>query len=112
MFSCNFNASANDTVSVRAEVGGRIGDFTDAKIILTTPPPPTTTTITATTPSPKGRLLCHNLLKYALNFEYVILLSPFLLNAHTRTHAHARTQMDACTHARMHACTLLSFRFS
>ena len=38
---CNFNASANDTVSVRAQVGGRIGDFTDAKIILTTPPPPT-----------------------------------------------------------------------
>ena len=108
---CNFNAFANDTVSVRAEVGGRIGDFTDAKIILTTPPPPPTTTTTtasassSTTPSPKGRLLCHNL-KYALNFEYVILLSPFLLNTHTHTHTHTRTHAHThrWTHAHTHAC--------
>ena len=65
---CNFNASAYDTVSVRAEVGGRNGDFKEEKIILITPPPTTKTTTTATalssstTPSHKGLLLCHNLL--------------------------------------------------
>ena len=60
---CNFNASANDNVSVRAEVGGRIGDFKDVKIIFITPPPPTAKTTTATTlssstaQSHKGSLL-------------------------------------------------------
>ena len=43
---CNFHASANDAVYVRAEVGGRSGDFTVALIILAipTPTPPTPTT--------------------------------------------------------------------
>ena len=67
---CNFNASANIIVYVRAEVGGRSGNFTEAVIILATPPPPppiTKTETTAPTPSVKttpsrGRLLCHNLL--------------------------------------------------
>ena len=72
---CNFHASANDAVYVRAEGGGRNGDFTVALIILAipTPPPPTTKT-TASTPSgsttpTSGRLLCHNLL---LEYAYII----------------------------------------
>ena len=56
---CNFNASANDNVSVRAEVGGRIGDFKDIKIIFITP---TTTTNKNNNNNSNNTIIKHNML--------------------------------------------------